>query len=111
MINKLIITEHDLTAICNGIYQMASNKDNGQTFEYCYDKGDYCVIMDITYTFETKEVRGGSFEYFNGQVEYERCSEITDEHYTIKSISAFCDEEELQVPEDLEKRLTEIFNN
>ncbi len=111
MAAELKITEQDLTAIRDGIYQMASTKDSGQTFEYCYDKGDYSVIMDVTYTFEAKEVRGGSFEYWNGYVEYERCTEIINEVYTIESLSAFCEEEELQVPEDLEKRLTEILNN
>lgn len=111
MKTELKITEQDLTAICNGIYQIASTKDSGQTFEYCYDKGDYCVIMDVIYEYDTKEVRGGSFEYFNGQIEYERCTEITNEHYTIESLSAFCEAMEIEMPEDLGKRLTEMLNN
>ncbi len=110
MNTQLILTAQDLTAIRDGIYQTASNKDSGQMFEYCYDKGDYCAIMDVTYTFDIKEVRGGSFEYWNGYVEYERCSEIINETYTIKSLSAFCEEEELEVPEDLDNRLTDLLN-
>lgn len=110
MNTELKITEQDLTVICNGIYQIASTKDSGQTFEYCYDKGDYCVIIDVTYTFDIKEVRGGSFEYFNGMIEYERYYEVVNEHYTIESLSAFCEETELEISEDLEKRLTDILN-
>lgn len=107
---QIILTEQDLTAIRDGIYQIASTKESGQTFEYCYDKGDYCVIMDLTYTYDIKEVRGGSFEYFNGVIEYERCTEIINETYTIESLSAFCEETELEVPEDLEKRLINLLN-
>lgn len=107
---ELKITEQDLTAIRDGIYQIASKKDSGQTFEYYYNDGKYGLFIDIKYEYEAKDVRGGSFEYFNGHVEYERCAEIINETYTIESLSAFCEEEELQVLEDFEKRLTDILN-
>ncbi len=111
MKTELKITEQDLTAIRNGIYQMASTKDSGSIFTLEMSRDTYWISIEVKYEYEAKEVRGGSFEYWNGYVEYERCSEIINETYTIESLSAFCEEIELEVPNDFIQKVEHILNN
>jgi hypothetical protein len=62
---QLTLTSKDLLAIRDGIIAMSTNRESGNAFEYCYNDGDFSLIMDITYTYETRQVIGGSYENYD----------------------------------------------
>lgn len=94
----------DYMAIARMVADCAT--DEPSTYEVEYNSGGYVLYLYIEHDFDTREVRGGSYENYD----FERLTEVYNEGYDIISYECLDSDGEPISCDFTSKRLLDILN-